>query len=397
MTTHASRRCAQMATLMLLVFVMYETQPVVHAQGCSHGDWFWVSYSDSPSSCALQNLGTVFSRTITYRVFGVFTCPTFTQNYAVTDRGVVGNGMCGGLIAPDCEPWFNDPIFTDVSGYHRWEAWSHNRDIRLNPNTSSYYCFTYSDTQFLYSIGQRSCTLCPQSCPEPPSPDYCGEGELWNPDICRCQISPIIIDTSGNGYDLTNPDQGTQFRFSPTSRIVEASWTAARSDESFLVLDRNGNGTIDDGSELFGSTTPMPDGTRSANGFVALAGLEQDPAFGPSHVDGVIDARDAVYAQLRLWTDRNHNGISEPDELRALSDVGLLSIDTDAKPSGRRDEHGNRFALAAKSRWRVGNGAVSTRFVFDVWLTTQPLPGSSAAKRQGPAQCDLPTRTRSAN
>jgi hypothetical protein len=72
-----------------------------------------------------------------------------------------------------------------------------------------------------------------------------------------------------------------------------------------------------------------------------------------------------------LWTDRNHNGLSEPDELVSVSSMGLAVLTTDAKTSRRRDPSGNEFRLRAKALWRTESGALIPRYVYDVWLKSR--------------------------
>jgi hypothetical protein len=79
-----------------------------------------------------------------------------------------------------------------------------------------------------------------------------------NPDDPNC-VSPVLIDVSGNGFNLTDAARGVDFDIRANGSRLRVAWPASASDDAWLVNDRNGNGVIDDGSELFGNFTPQCD------------------------------------------------------------------------------------------------------------------------------------------
>lgn len=211
-----------------------------------------------------------------------------------------------------------------------------------------------------------------QADPPPPCndlPEVCDEGG-WSFDWCVCvpYYSPVLVDLSGNGFDLTNAEQGVNFDLNNIGASERIAWTVLNSDDAWLALDRNGNGAIDDGSELFGDTTPQsaPVIGEKKNGFRALA--EYDKAINGGNEDGAIDAMDAIYSSLRLWQDVNHNGISESSELHSLASSNVVGLDLNYKSSKRTDQYGNEFRFRAKVKAKDGTG----RWAWDVFLVKAP-------------------------
>lgn len=210
----------------------------------------------------------------------------------------------------------------------------------------------------------------PQSgtCSEQQALDCINSLGRWVEETCYCDHSigphtPIVIDIEGNGFSLTSAAEGVYFDLNADGAAEHLSWTAQASDDAFLALDLNENGMIDSGAELFGNDTPQPP-SPSPNGFTALAQFDREENGGNGN--GIIDAGDAVYVRLLLWPDTNHNGKSDPAELRPLAQSGLKAISLDYQRSNRRDEYGNRFFY--RSKIQVAKGSSAEHWAYDIFL-----------------------------
>lgn len=178
------------------------------------------------------------------------------------------------------------------------------------------------------------------------------------PELC----TPIVLDLEGDGFRFTGLDEPVGFDLDADGELEILGWSEGPGNEAFLVLDRNGNGRIDDGTELFGGVTPQP-ASGEPNGFKALSVFDQPDQGGTG--DGWLAADDAVYPLLRLWLDRNHDGVSQPEELSDLATWGVAGIELNVVKSRRRDRHGNelRWASHLESEGRRGLRAADVIFV----------------------------------
>jgi Ca2+-binding RTX toxin-like protein len=144
--------------------------------------------------------------------------------------------------------------------------------------------------------------------------------------LIEAALDPLVLDLNGDGINLIDVNNGIHFDFAGDQFAELTGWAAA--DDGFLVLDKNGNGTIDNIGEMFGNPIWDPKesiqtGNATIDGFAALAALD-------TNQDGKIDTSDAQFAKLQVWQDLNQNGITDPGELKTLAELGIVSIDLQA-------------------------------------------------------------------
>lgn len=183
------------------------------------------------------------------------------------------------------------------------------------------------------------------------------------PQIFVCE-SPIVIDFGGATYRISSADEGVRFDITGDGAAETVAWPTAL-DVAFLFADRNGNGLPDDGSELFGTSTLLRDGTRPAHGFIALAEFDSDG-------DAAVTPADRRWSDLRLWFDRDRNGQAVLTEVVDLDSAGLVNLEVAPIWTGRRDRHGNQFRWQAQFTATSRGGTAIRGLYYDVFLTYQP-------------------------
>ena len=160
---------------------------------------------------------------------------------------------------------------------------------------------------------------------------------------------PLVLDLDGDGIETTPADGSVLFDHNADNQKTATGWIAP--DDGLLVLDRNNNGTIDTGRELFGDSTLKSNGELATNGFDALADLD-------SNQDGLVDVNDTEFANLRIWQDLNQDGISQNNELKTLEQLNIQSITTAGENVLQNLDHNNQ-AIAAGS-FTFNDGTTST-------------------------------------
>lgn len=200
---------------------------------------------------------------------------------------------------------------------------------------------------------------------EPTSSALCGGCTEWikpvvEPDIPQ-ENCPVLIALDEGRLEMTGLVGGVLFDLNRNGAAEHNSWPAAGSSWAFVVLDRNRNGRIDDGGELFGNYTMQFLDETQPNGYAALAAYDRPETGGNG--DGVLDDRDAIFSSLLLWTDANHDGVSQPQELVSLAER-VEEIGLEYREARSRDRYGNQFRYRGKVR--LADGRISRS--VDVFL-----------------------------
>ncbi|EXI63732.1 MAG: hypothetical protein AW08_03907 [Candidatus Accumulibacter adjunctus] len=164
-------------------------------------------------------------------------------------------------------------------------------------------------------------------------------------------ITPIVIDLNGNGIQTIarGKSQGT-FDLLGTGKGIDSGWLSG--DDGFLVVDRNGNGSIDDISEMFG-------GSSKGAGFSKLSAFD-------SNGDGLVDADDTDFASLKIWRDLNGNHQTDDGELVSLENAGLLSLAVDYTELPFLDAQGNLHLERGSATLADGRSVDMTDVYFNI-------------------------------
>jgi trimeric autotransporter adhesin len=173
--------------------------------------------------------------------------------------------------------------------------------------------------------------------------------------------SPLVLDLNQDGRIRTTGEE-IPVRFDINADQVRelVGWTFWEDEDGFLFLDRNGNGLVDDGGELFGDATSQPSGDLAADGFAALAVFDR-PEFGGDG-DGLVTRADDIWHELLLWIDANHDGVSQPTEIQRLERYGVLALGLEAVRSEDVDGNLNgHFLQGSYFRRIAGSGGSEIR------------------------------------
>ncbi|WP_437940040.1 calcium-binding protein [Sorangium sp. So ce341] len=181
-----------------------------------------------------------------------------------------------------------------------------------------------------------------------------------------CQVggsvtsTPLVLSFDQRPVEYLTAMTGA-FDLTGLGATVATDWPTAATP--WLALDRDGNGAIDGGAELFGSATVLASGARADNGFTALRELDSDG-------DGRITARDEAWSRLVLWSDRDANRASSAGEIEPLASRGLVAIELSYGRDRRCDGRGN--CEIERAAFTFSDGAASrTGAVIDVHLRWQ--------------------------
>ncbi|MCQ1570726.1 Ig-like domain-containing protein [Neorhizobium galegae] len=169
---------------------------------------------------------------------------------------------------------------------------------------------------------------------------------------------PIILDLDHNGFTFTSVDDGVKFDIDADGHKDQVAWTKT---DGILAFDVDGNGKIDNGSEIF---TPNFAGGAHAGGVAALSTLDVNN-------DGKIDASDTGFDKLLVWQDANGDGVSDEGELKGLHDYGITGISLDADSA---EGYIDGQALFAEGSFTYADGSTGS-FVevgFDTLFSDAP-------------------------
>lgn len=166
-----------------------------------------------------------------------------------------------------------------------------------------------------------------------------------------CSSSPLVLDLGGDGIRTTGLSNPVVFDLNGNGSLVKTGWTVEGEEDPFLWIDLNIDGRVNGARELFGDATLLPDGSQADNGFDALKTYDGKDYGG--NADGLISELDLAWPSLRLWTDRNHDGTSQLNEISELNWSGVEEIELSFREDRDIDGFGNWHFLKSSFSRRI--------------------------------------------
>ena len=157
--------------------------------------------------------------------------------------------------------------------------------------------------------------------------------------IAKNYHTPLAIELYGEELLTTSVEDGVSFDMDGDGMAEQTAWL--KKGSGFLVWDKNGDGMVNDGTEMFGEATVMSDGKRAENGVEASKDLDSDN-------NNIINQYDELWGELRIWHDENSNGKTEEGELSLLSDWDIQSISLDFAEINLKDEADNKILFESE-------------------------------------------------
>ena len=167
--------------------------------------------------------------------------------------------------------------------------------------------------------------------------------------------SPLVVDLDGDGVETVGVSEGVYFDHDGNGFAEKSGWVGK--DDGILVRDINNNGTIDNGTELFGNNSVLSSGENALNGFEALKELD-------SNRDGVFNSSDEAWNTVKVWKDSNQNGIVDNSELLSLEQANIAGINLNYNEQELVDGNGNTHAQTGTIIKTDGSSGTIT----DVWF-----------------------------
>jgi hypothetical protein len=274
-----------------------------------------------------------------------------------TNVTVTGNGYCSGLGNNNYCSQGGAPlpyVNWNTTYYAGSGVWTNVATIagELPGGTLKALGYGCAGTTYTTSapvnLSAPHCPKCPSGC------DPAGDG--------ACSCCPIVLDTSGRGFRLTDVEHGVYFRWKSGGPKFAMSWTDPAGGNGWLVLPSE-DGQVHDATNMFSAISPQPK-TPNPNGYIALAVYDLPSEGGNG--DGWIDARDKIYSRLRIWIDANQDGEAQPNELHTLDELGVKRIGLRYRLAEKTDQYGNVFRYLSQVLDESDPKA------YDVWVRLDP-------------------------